>query len=65
MNRPNRYTQIIERIFFEHYQEGADEVCFERGDIVRVASDPLIDRTLRFSTGRAFLSGLASSFMLY
>ena len=43
MARVNRYTQIIERIFLEHYQEGAQEVCFEREDIVRVANDLRID----------------------
>lgn len=43
MNQPNRYTQIIERIFFEHYQEGDEEVPFEREDIVRVAHDLGID----------------------
>jgi hypothetical protein len=36
---PNRYTQIIERIFFSHYQDGTDEVAFEREDIVRVAEE--------------------------
>ena len=33
----NRYTKIIEEIFFQHYKEGAREVSFEREDIVRVA----------------------------
>jgi hypothetical protein len=37
MARANRYTQIIESIFTEHYVEGAEEVPFEREDIVRVA----------------------------
>ena len=35
----NRYSQIIERIFFLHYQEGATEVQFERTDIERAAAD--------------------------
>jgi len=35
----NRYTQIIERIFFSHYTEGATEVCFERKEIETVAQD--------------------------
>jgi hypothetical protein len=43
MNRSNRYTQIIERVFFEHYREGDLEVSFEREDIVRVARDLQID----------------------
>lgn len=33
----NRYTQIIERIFFSHYQEGMLEVSFEREEIELVA----------------------------
>lgn len=33
----NRYARIIEVIFFSHYKEGANEVTFEREDIVRVA----------------------------
>jgi hypothetical protein len=39
MKQPNLYSQIIERIFFEHYREGADEVLFEREDIVRLAGE--------------------------
>ncbi|MFL6332576.1 MAG: DNA methyltransferase [Pyrinomonadaceae bacterium] len=35
----NRYAQIIERIFFNHYTEGATEVCFERKEIERVAQE--------------------------
>jgi hypothetical protein len=35
----NRYAQIIERMFFNHYTEGASEVCFERQEIERVAQD--------------------------
>ena len=34
---PNRYSQIIEAIFFDHYHADATEVPFERGDIARVA----------------------------
>lgn len=36
---PNRYSQIIERVFFNHYTEGAHEVTFERDEIVRVAAE--------------------------
>ena len=39
MRAPNRYGQIIERIFFTYYQEGAREVQFERADIERVAAE--------------------------
>jgi hypothetical protein len=36
---PNRYTRIIERIFFSHYQEGVREFEFDREEIVRVAAE--------------------------
>ena len=35
----NRYAQIIERIFFSHYIEGAIEVCFERREIENIAQE--------------------------
>ncbi|HEX6779059.1 MAG TPA: hypothetical protein VF099_12705 [Ktedonobacterales bacterium] len=35
----NRYQQIMERIFFAHYQEGAREVSFERDEMVRAAQE--------------------------
>lgn len=38
MSNQNRYSQIIERIFFDHYQEGAREVQFARSEIERVAA---------------------------
>lgn len=37
MSEPNRYSQIIEEIFFSHFEPGAVEVPFEREDLVRVA----------------------------
>ncbi len=37
--RLNRYQQIIERIFFWHYQEDMREVAFEREDMVRAAQE--------------------------
>lgn len=33
----NRYSRIIERVFFDRYREGAREVAFARDDISRVA----------------------------
>jgi hypothetical protein len=36
-HKPNRYAQIIERIFFQHYQEGAQIVEFTRNDIEQAA----------------------------
>lgn len=35
----NRYSQIIERIFFDYYQNDTREVSFQRTDIERVASE--------------------------
>ena len=43
MKPTNRYTRIIERIFFDHYTEGAVEVSFDREDITRVAGEMKID----------------------
>lgn len=37
MPQANRYARIIEQIFLSRYQSGAEEVPFEREDIVRVA----------------------------
>jgi hypothetical protein len=36
--KKNRYTQLIEEIFFNHYEPGASEVLFERTEIVDAAS---------------------------
>jgi len=33
----NRYIRIIESIFDRHYQEGAQEIAFERDDLVKAA----------------------------
>jgi hypothetical protein len=43
MSSPNRYAQIIERIFFSHYEEGARQVEFERDEMVSVANELGID----------------------
>ncbi len=37
--KKNRYEQIIEAIFLKYYRAGADEVPFERSDIVQVSED--------------------------
>lgn len=37
--KQNRYTQIIERIFFQAYQEGAREVPFTRDDLLHAAQE--------------------------
>ncbi|HEY5344034.1 MAG TPA: hypothetical protein VIJ66_10320 [Solirubrobacteraceae bacterium] len=36
--KPNRYSQIIERIFFDHYEPGAKSVPFTRAEFVSVAA---------------------------
>jgi len=37
MSQPNRYAQIIEKIFLSQYKTAAKEVAFEREDIVKTA----------------------------
>jgi hypothetical protein len=37
MATPTRYARLIEHIFFERWQDGADEVVFERADIESAA----------------------------
>jgi len=39
MSQPNRYERIIERIFLDRYERGAEEVPFDRDDIRRVAKE--------------------------
>ncbi len=39
MSTKNRYSQIIERIFFSYYREGTKEAQFERTDLERVAAE--------------------------
>jgi hypothetical protein len=36
-NKPNRYTQIIEDVFFQHYQQGDTDVAFKRSEIIEAA----------------------------
>lgn len=36
-SQPNRYTQILERVFFAHYQEGGASVEFSRAEFVEAA----------------------------
>lgn len=43
MISPNRYEQIIERIFFSNYEEGMLEVTFNRQEIVEAAQELGID----------------------
>jgi hypothetical protein len=37
-SKQNRYSQLVEAIFFEHYREGDVEVTFERTDIGHIAN---------------------------
>lgn len=37
MSKPNRYSQIIEKIFLDHYSPNVDEIVFERDELVSVA----------------------------
>jgi hypothetical protein len=37
MSRQNRYSQLIETIFFTYYQDGTNEITFEREEFVRTA----------------------------
>ena len=37
-DKPNRYSQIIEDIFFQHYQEGDTVVTFKRSEIIEAAN---------------------------
>lgn len=39
MSAKTRYSQIIERVFFNYYTEGAREIQFERRDIEHVAAE--------------------------
>jgi hypothetical protein len=39
MATPNRYSRLIEKVFFYHYKKGAREVLVEREDIERAARD--------------------------
>ncbi|HLY32757.1 MAG TPA: hypothetical protein VKQ36_17170, partial [Ktedonobacterales bacterium] len=37
--KPNRYSQIVEHIFFHRYQEGARVIEFTRDDLVQTAQE--------------------------
>lgn len=39
MKSTNRYAQIIERIFFNHYKKGLQEFVFDREELVLVAAE--------------------------
>lgn len=43
MTAVNRYVQLIERIFHANYREGMREVCFDREDLARTATELHID----------------------
>ena len=37
--KPNRYSRLLEAIFKRYYQEGVDEIAFERAEITQVADE--------------------------
>lgn len=39
MPLPNRYTQILARLFLSRHQEGDENVAFEREDMERTAQE--------------------------
>jgi len=39
IKKPNRYAQIIERIFFAHYKKGVEEFEFDREEFVNAAAE--------------------------
>lgn len=39
MKKPNRYTRIIEHIFFAHYEKGVQEFLFDREEFVQAAAE--------------------------
>jgi len=41
--KANRYSRIIETVFFRHYQDGNTEVNFDRSEIVQAARDLSIE----------------------
>ncbi|MEJ7840578.1 MAG: hypothetical protein WKF95_02320 [Rubrobacter sp.] len=43
MSSPTRYARILERLFFDHYEEGDSQVAFERTEISHAADQLGID----------------------
>jgi len=57
----NRYSRIIEAIFFKYFQKGSKEILFERSEIVTTAKKLRIKLpknlgifSIRFDTGLRF-----------
>ena len=46
MRQPNRYEQILTKVFFDHYVEGSRQVEFTRQDLVHAAEELGLDRPL-------------------
>lgn len=46
MKKPNRYSEIIQKVFFDHYSPGATSVAFAREELVDVAKRLGIERPL-------------------
>ena len=54
MERPNRYSQLIEKVFLDHYRSGAHTVRFSREDLSTAASE--LDITLPKNLGDVIYS---------
>ena len=46
MREPNRYEQILTKVFFDHYVEGSRQVEFTRQDLIDAAEELGLDRPL-------------------
>ena len=46
MREPNRYEQILTKVFFDHYVEGSRQVEFTRQDLINAAEELGLDRPL-------------------
>ncbi len=46
MREPNRYEQILTKVFFDHYMEGSRQVEFTRQDLIDAAEELGLDRPL-------------------
>jgi len=42
-NNQNRYSQLIETIFFKHFKKGTSEITFERQDLISTAKELKIE----------------------
>ena len=50
MHEPNRYEQILTKVFFDHYVEGSRQVEFTRQDLINAAEELGLDRPSTLAT---------------